>query len=302
MAAVAFNTAADLLDNAHRAGALLDALGQAVPIIRRHRPVESPWLQRTALREPQLEKLKQRDGRVQLGTLGRGNHFVEFQRDEEGRLWLMVHSGSRGMGQAIRDHYLTCATGSSAGLKYLNAHCELGRAYLRDMGWARAYAAVNRHCIIRCIEDMMQNMFGVAAITSTLIRCDHNHVQRERHFGEWLWVHRKGAMGARRRQVGIIPGSMGTHSFHVEGRGCAESMASSSHGAGRNLSRHQAMRRFDITELKRQMDGVWFDERAAARLRDEAPATYNDIDAVMRAQRDLVRPARRLIPVLVYKG
>ncbi len=303
MAAVAFDTGAELLGDAATARRVLDALGETAPIIRNREPVLCAWLERTRLRDPSLDAMKLRDGRVQLGTLGRGNHFIEFQADEsDNRLWLMVHSGSRGMGQAIRDYYIQCAVGSSCGLAYLGAAAPAGRDYLHDAGWARGYAELNRRAMVQRFGQMMQSLFGVGLVWSTYLRCDHNHVRREYHMGQWLWVHRKGAIDATEGRPGITPGSMGTSSYHVIGQGCSESLRSSSHGAGRAMSREQAMRHITSDQLRRQMAGTWFDPVGSDRLRDEAPGAYKDIDIVMRAQKRLTRITRRLRPLLSYKG
>jgi tRNA-splicing ligase RtcB len=136
----------------------------------------------------------------------------------------------------------------------------------------------------------------------TVIATDHNHVKREHHDGRDLWVHRKGAMPAARGEAGVLPGSMGSASFHVEGRGHEAALCSSAHGAGRALSRTAARARVTERELRRQMEGVWYDYRLAATLRDEAPSAYKDIRAVLRAQRELVKVTRVLRPVLNYKG
>jgi tRNA-splicing ligase RtcB len=134
------------------------------------------------------------------------------------------------------------------------------------------------------------------------VECHHNFIRRETHLGEALWVHRKGAVPAALGEAGIIPGSMGAASFHVEGRGCEEALCSSAHGAGRAMSRDAARRAIPVRELERQMRGVWFDRRRAALLRDEAPGAYKDVHAVMRAQRELTKVVRMLRPVLSYKG
>jgi tRNA-splicing ligase RtcB (3'-phosphate/5'-hydroxy nucleic acid ligase) len=135
-----------------------------------------------------------------------------------------------------------------------------------------------------------------------MIAIDHNHVALERHGERELWVHRKGAMSAQRGQLGVLPGSMGSPSFHVEGRGCEEALCSSAHGAGRALSRSAARSKFSDRELRRQMEGVWYDYRLTGKLRDEAPAAYKDIRAVLKAQRELVKVIHTLRPVLNYKG
>ena len=134
------------------------------------------------------------------------------------------------------------------------------------------------------------------------IACDHNHVRREEHFGQSVLVHRKGSMPAETGAAGVVPGSMGTRSYHVEGRGCADALRSSAHGAGRLLSRHAARERFNRAHLRQQMDGVWFDPRMSDALREESPRSYKDIGAVMRAQSELVKITRTLRPVLVFKG
>jgi tRNA-splicing ligase RtcB len=152
------------------------------------------------------------------------------------------------------------------------------------------------------VIELLQRRFNIRPIESATISCDHNHVQRENHFGESLFVHRKGAMRADAGAAGVVPGSMGSASYHVEGRGCEEALRSSAHGAGRLFSRRAARDRFSRADLKRQMQGVWFDPRFADTLREESPKSYKNIDAVMRAQSELVKITRKLRPLLVYKG
>jgi tRNA-splicing ligase RtcB (3'-phosphate/5'-hydroxy nucleic acid ligase) len=149
---------------------------------------------------------------------------------------------------------------------------------------------------------LTRRLLNVRPLEAETILCDHNHVAREAHFGEALWVHRKGAMPAAEGVVGVLPGSMGTSSFHVVGRGNADSLCSSAHGAGRRLSREAAKRTFTARDLCRQMRGVWFDPTAADRLRDESPRAYKDIRTVLRAQHELVRVILTLRPILNYKG
>jgi len=306
MAAVRFDANADLLDSAQTAERVLAGLHERVPM-NRHAAATMPRalpasLVATALSDARLEKLKGRDGRVQFGTLGSGNHFVEFQADQENQLWLMVHSGSRAMGQAITAHHVDRESTLSNGLKYLDADGKAGAAYLNDIGWALRYAEQSRLAMVTAISLLLRRLLGVDADWSSLIHGHHNHVRREAHFGTPLWVHRKGAQSARRDEPGIIPGSMGTASYHVAGRACKESLCSSSHGAGRELSRTQARRTISTRRLRQQMKSVWFDHHRAAGLRDEAPAAYKDIHKVMRAQKELVRITRELRPLLSYKG
>jgi tRNA-splicing ligase RtcB len=149
---------------------------------------------------------------------------------------------------------------------------------------------------------LTEELFGVRRVEDSLITCDHNHLAREEHAGQWLLVHRKGAMPASLGAPGVLPGSMGTLSYHVEGRGNAEALRSSAHGAGRALSRQAARQRFTAGDLRRQMGSVWFDPRLSAQLREEAPKAYKDIRKVLRAQEDLVKVTCTLRPALTYKG
>jgi len=206
------------------------------------------------------------------------------------------------MGQAVRGFHLARATRIGDGMLALDADTPAGQAYLHDAAWASRYADANRRAMADAIVDLMARTFAIRHVENSLIRCDHNHIAREEHFGEELWVHRKGAMPAGANIPGVLPGSMGTLSYHIAGRGCAEAMRSSAHGAGRALSRQKARQKVTERDLCRQMQGVWFDHRIAQSLRDEAPAAYKDIRGVLRAQHDLVRVTRMLQPLLSFKG
>jgi tRNA-splicing ligase RtcB len=151
-------------------------------------------------------------------------------------------------------------------------------------------------------EKVIQDVIGARLLWETSITTDHNHVALEQHGASNFWVHRKGAMVLQAGELGVLPGSMGTLSFHVEGRGCEEALNSSAHGAGRAMSRSEAARKVSRAELQRQMKGVWFDWRLADAIRDEAPSAYKDIRAVLKGQRDLVKARRTLKPLLNYKG
>jgi len=303
MAAVCTTLEADRIRDVETARRILQGLRVLVPAMGHGPRTIVDKLPPALLDEPLstsvLEKQKRRDGRVQFGTLGRGNHFVELQRDEAGRIWVMVHTGSRAMGQLITRYHAAKAVGAFPGL---DAQSDDGRAYLQDVGWARKYADGNRAAILEAVSVVLNQTTGGSLDYDTLITCDHNHVQREVHAGQSLWVHRKGAVSAAQNQAGIIPGSMGAPSFHTRGRGCSAALCSSSHGAGRIMSRLEAQRRISVKALRSQMSGVYFDDNSVSRLRDEAPAAYKDIGEVMRAQRQLVRIVRRLIPVLSYKA
>ena len=171
-----------------------------------------------------------------------------------------------------------------------------------DVDWAIDYAMQNRLAMARAVESLLGSLFEVAVDWSTLIHCHHNHVRQETHFGEQFLIHRKGALSAADQEPGVIPGSMGTRSYHVTGRGFSAALQSSSHGAGRLLPRAVARHQVSRMDLERQMHNVWFDAKRGDRLRDEAPAAYKEVGRVMRAQRELTRIMRQLRPVLVYKG
>jgi len=302
MAALALDGEVSALTGIDR-HAILAALARAAPVIRQSGAESSlALLEGPPLSHPSLRRRARRDASVQLGTLGRGNHFLELQHDEDERLWITVHSGSRAMGPAIRDHHLARAPSAGAALSFLVADSDEGRAYLSDVEWARRFAALGRRLMLERAVARLQDAISIAADWRTFRDCDHNHVQLERHGDEALWIHRKGALAAHADAPGIIPGSMGTSSFLVNGRGHAQALRSSSHGAGRRLSRVEARRRVTPRQLEREMGRVVIDRRRRSRLVDEAPSAYRDIDRVMRAQRALTRIERRLWPLVVHKG
>jgi tRNA-splicing ligase RtcB len=289
------------------AARLLMELRRRVPVLVHPRSAMDRTLpgdlEREPLSAPPLDTRRRRDGRVEFGTVRRGNHFVEFQEDDAGALWVLVHSGSRAMGGAIRDHHLSGASADEAtGLAFLDADGPAGRAYLADHDWALRFAAANRAAILGEAAAAASHVLGASLEPAWTVTCSHNHVRRETHAGAELWVHRKGAAPAADGEAGIVPGSMGTATFHTLGRGCPESLASSSHGAGRAMSRSDARRRIALRTFEREVEGVWFDRRLARRLVEEAPSAYRDVGRVMRAQRELTRIVRRLRPVLSYKG
>jgi tRNA-splicing ligase RtcB len=302
--AIGFDGSANVLADRTSAQRLMDGLRDAIAV--NHRATAAlvappPVLQDRPLSSEALAKLALRDGRVQLGTLGRGNHFLEFQADEEDRLWLMVHSGSRAMGQAIRSAHRPASVPPGQ-LPCIEADSPAGIGYLNDVAWAVVYAAASRRALVHAAGEVVRRLFGLDCRAETFLDCCHNLVRRERHLDRDCWVHRKGAIPAAVGDAGIIPGSMGSASFHVQGRGCEMALASSSHGAGRIMSRGEARARISLRALHKQLTGIWFDASAAPRLRDEAPGAYRDIAAVMRAQHDLTCVVRKLRPVLCYKG
>ena len=303
--AVPFDVSAERLGDPTTAGKVLAALSRAVPARRwnRNATVDPPSdVVDDTLSHSRLDAVWRRQGVLEFATLGSGNHFTELQADGDGRLWLMVHSGSRAMGPAIRDHHLEHAEVMRSGLRALDTNSAQGHAYLHDAAWARRYAAASRRQIAMNIGAVLADTLSATLQWDLAIMSDHNHVESELHGGRTLWVHRKGAMAAANEQWGALPGSMGAASFHVQGRGCIEALRSSAHGAGRLMSRTAARRAVTARELQRQMSGIWYDYRHADQLRDEAPSAYKDIRAVARAQRELVKIVRILRPVLNYKG
>jgi len=308
MAAVRFDVGAEALTAEPRVGrAILARLARAVPSLKALPGTVPASLEGEIaagkLSDGRLARAATREGRWQLGSLGRGNHFLELQADQQGSLWLMLHSGSRGMGQAITAWHLARATAPADGAPpALDCASRAGSDYLADVAWARAWARANRARMRDAAAAVLAEVLGAAPDPPTATDCDHNHVALERHGDADLVVHRKGALPAAEGEAGIVPGSMGTASFHTVGRGHPDALRSSSHGAGRVLPRGEASRRIDARRLVREMHGVIFDARRANRLVDEAPSAYRDIREVMRAQRDLTAVVRELRPVLSYKG
>ncbi len=193
------------------------------------------------------------------------------------------------MGPAIRDHHLRVSEDVGGGFRALDATSDQGASYLDDAAWARRFADASRRAMAVEVGTVIEAVLRVRLCWDTVITTDHNHVTVERHGDRNLWVHRKGAMPAGLGEDGVLPGSMGSLSFHVEGRGHEQALCSCAHGAGRALSRTVARENVTERELRRQMEGVWYDYRPASRLRDEAPAAYKDIRAVLRAQKELVK-------------
>jgi tRNA-splicing ligase RtcB len=293
------------------AGVVLRDLSRLIPALLQAPGEDAPLpgdLEARALSTASLESLRRRTGRREFGTLGRGNHFVELQVDDDGRPWAMVHSGSRAMGPAIQAHHQSAAArasptaGAESAFVSLVAESEAGRRYLADLDWAIDYARASRERMLQALCVVLSHRLGFEPRLETHVDCGHNHVRREAHGGRALWVHRKGAISAAEGERGLIPGSMGDMTCHVTGRGHPDALGSASHGAGRQMSRTEARSRVSTRDLHRQMHGVYFDEALAHALRDEAPGVYRPLSAVMRAQADLVRIERRVRPLLSYKG
>lgn len=248
----------------------------------------------------------------QLGTLGGGNHFIELCLDENKDVWVMLHSGSRGIGNCIGQYFINLAKKERQSrfghvpdrdLSYFAEGSDSFADYVEAVGWAQDYALENRREMMRLVIKSLQSpQAGLQRfqLTKEAINCHHNYVNEEVHFGEQVYVTRKGAISAYAGELGIIPGSMGTKSFIVRGLGADESFCSCSHGAGRQMSRGKAMRAFTIDELKAQTDGV--ECRKDKGVIDEIPGAYKDIDEVMANQSDLVEVVHTLKQVMCIKG
>jgi tRNA-splicing ligase RtcB len=259
---------------------------------------------------PRLERAAVRAHR-HLGTLGTGNHFIEICLDEEQRVWIMLHSGSRGIGNAIGSHFIELAKKDmqrwfinlpDADLAYIPVGSELFQRYWFALSWAQEYAKLNRKIMMHYAAQALGHAVAPKAMVFDLeaVNCHHNYVSRERHFGENVLVTRKGAVSAQKGELGIIPGSMGAKSFIVCGKGHLEAFCSCSHGAGRKMGRNEAKRRFTLEDHAKATEGV--ECRKDADVIDETPAAYKDIDAVMEAQRDLVDVVHTLKQVVCVKG
>ena len=283
---------------------------------------DAPARAATALRNSglheRLEKILAKHKRIQrtqfakqLGTLGGGNHFVELCLDEAGRVWVMLHSGSRGTGNIIGTYFIQEAR-AALEKRVLGYHVPdkdlaffvegepLFDDYTEAVGWAQDYARLNREVMMDRVLMAMRDCLPAFMLEKSAVNCHHNYVEREHHFGADVWVTRKGAVSARKDELGIIPGSMGAKSFIVRGKGNAQAFCSCSHGAGRTMSRAEAKRTFTLDDHIAATAGV--ECRKDAGVLDETPMAYKDIDAVMAAQSDLVEIVHTLKQIVCIKG
>ena len=246
----------------------------------------------------------------QLGTLGSGNHFIEICGDENQDAWIMLHSGSRGIGNLIGRYFIEKAKRRmeqyfinlpDGDLAYFPEATDDFNDYVEAVQFAQDYALENRSVMMVAVIAALRRHVGIEfTITQEAINCHHNYVTQENHFGRNLWVTRKGAIRARAGDLGIIPGSMGQRSYIVRGKGELQSYCSCSHGAGRKMSRNEARRTFTVADLAEQTAGV--ECRKDDAVLDEIPGSYKDIDAVMANQADLVEVVHTLKQVLCVKG
>jgi tRNA-splicing ligase RtcB len=247
--------------------------------------------------------------RLQLGTLGSGNHFIEVTVDEEQRVWLFLHSGSRGVGNKIAQRHIEIARAlckqwwidlPDPDLAYLVEGTDQFWSYMRDLRWAQKFALLNREEMMDRVIGCFEAWIGEPVVEADRINCHHNFTQQEVHFGKKVWVSRKGAIEASVGRPGLIPGSMGTASYVVAGLGDPLSLNSSPHGAGRNFSRSAARRQFTVEDLRTAMVGIEYRDTDA--FIDEIPAAYKDIDQVMADAADLVEVRHTLRQIVNVKG
>ncbi|MCS5707376.1 RtcB family protein [Candidatus Berkiella cookevillensis] len=261
---------------------------------------------------PELYKIFNKDKNrwmLQMGTLGGGNHFIELCIDESQQVWLMLHSGSRGIGNAIGTYFIALAQKDMAkhlhhlphkDLSYFREGTEHFNDYVEAVELAQQYAYANRQEMMQLIIQAIRPHLPPFTLTHEAVNCHHNYVQQEYHFGTMVYLTRKGAISAKEGELGIIPGSMGTQSYIVRGKGNPESFHSCAHGAGRRMSRNAAKQRFTQKDLIHQTQGI--ECRKDKAVIDEIPSAYKDIDSVMKNQTDLVETLHTLKQVLCIKG
>lgn len=325
MAARTSLTAADLPDQLHGLRSAIEAAvphGRTPP--RQSRRDKGAWETPPAAVDAQWKtllpgferitekypRLKNTNNYKHLGTLGTGNHFIEVCLDEVDRVWFMLHSGSRGVGNAIGNLFIELAQADmrqhlanlpDKDLAYLEEGSEHFADYIEAVGWAQDYARRNREVMMGHVVAAARQVIAKPFTADVeAVNCHHNYVQREAHFGAEVLVTRKGAVSAQKGQLGIIPGSMGARSYIVRGLGNEEAFCSCSHGAGRTMSRNEAKRRFTVEDQIRATAHV--ECRKDSEVIDEIPMAYKDIDAVMHAQRELVEVVHTLRQVVCVKG
>jgi tRNA-splicing ligase RtcB len=320
MAAVRTSLVAETLDE-RSLKKVFDQIGRDVPVGRAQHRDEQVQADAAKPFEPGLAALIERHPGLlksfghnshwvkQMGTLGGGNHFIEVCLDEAGSVWVMLHSGSRGIGNAIGTYFIELARREmerwmiqlpDRDLAYLPEGSVHFDDYVAAFSWAQAYARANRDRMMDLVLAALARHLPPFAVTGEVVNCHHNYVEREHHFGSNVWVTRKGAIRARDGDLGIIPGSMGAKSYIVRGRGNPESFCSCAHGAGRRMSRMAAERQFSEADVIAQTQGVVC--RKDKGVIDEIPGAYKDIDQVMANQADLVEVVHTLKQVLCVKG
>ncbi len=266
-----------------------------------------PLFQKICARHPAIGK--QVNSANHLGTLGTGNHFIELCLDEEGKVWFMLHSGSRGVGNRIGSYFIEKARREmerwfvhlpDRDLAYLPEGSEYFQDYVEAVGWAQNFAATNRSLMLDAVLRAVAPLLPAFTTEEAAVNCHHNYISREAHYGEEVWVTRKGAVRAGAGELGIIPGSMGARSYIVRGKGNPQSFCSCSHGAGRSMSRTEARKRYTLEDHIRATEGI--ECRKDENVIDETPMAYKSIEAVMAAQEELVEVVATLRQVVCVKG
>jgi len=309
---IAVNTGLDAEQRTETLKGVMGDIRKSIPVGFSHQKETQEWdgfdkCPNIPILQQQLQKATR-----QLGTLGGGNHFIEFQASDKGELWIMLHSGSRNFGYKIAKHYnelaqslctkyhsVVCPFKGEDGLAFLPHGSDEAIEYITSMNYALDFALENRYHMMRKVMDIIGG-------DGEYINIHHNYATLENHFGKNVWIHRKGATSARKGELGIIPGSMGTSSYIVRGLGNPESFQSCSHGAGRKMGRKHASRTLTVEECNKAMEGIvygrWGTDRKGNVDLGEAPQAYKDIDEVMKAQEDLVEIVTKLKPIAVIKG
>jgi tRNA-splicing ligase RtcB (3'-phosphate/5'-hydroxy nucleic acid ligase) len=305
----------------------LTAVGPLAPLreaIERAVPLSAGRYNNTvvATAEPRVEELMKlaekarfdpahyaRNWDVELGPLGSGNHFIEVTVDELDRVWLFLHSGSRGVGNKIAQRHMKVAqeamsrwwiTLPDSDLAYLVEGTDEFWAYIRELRWAQHFALLNRDEMMDRVVRQVGEFVGEPVEVQETVNCHHNYTEQETHFGRKVWVSRKGAINAEQGRAGLVPGSMGTASYVVNGKGFAPSLNSSPHGAGRAYSRSKARKTFTVEQLREAMAGIEYRDTKA--FLDEIPAAYKDVDVVMADAADLVEIRHTLRQIVNVKG
>ncbi|MDR3221181.1 MAG: RtcB family protein [Candidatus Accumulibacter sp.] len=300
---------------------VFDQISRDVPVGRAQHRDKEVLLQAAMPFEARLDQMTEKHPQLlkafgkfskwmnQMGSLGGGNHFIEVCLDEADRVWVMLHSGSRGIGNALAAYFIELARQDmerwmihlpDRDLAYFPEGSEHFDDYVEAVTWAQDYAMQNRECMIDLVLKALGQHLPEFDVTSEVVNCHHNYVTMEHHFGDDVWVTRKGAIRAREGDLGIIPGSMGAQSYIVKGKGNPDSFTSCAHGAGRKMSRTAAEKTFTEDDLARQTEGVIC--RKDKGVVDEIPGAYKDIDTVMANQSDLVEVLHRLKQVVCVKG
>jgi tRNA-splicing ligase RtcB len=316
MRAVRMNLTAEDVRRIGNLGPLRESIERVIPLSA-GKYNTALYSEETGARIADLEQRQSADSaekiapnwRMQLGSLGSGNHFVECSLDEQDRLWLFLHSGSRGVGNKLAGKHIRIAqelckrwwiTLPDPDLAYLAEGTDEFWAYIRDLRWAQHFALLNREEMMHRVIDCVRDWSGGAVDSLEVVQCHHNYTERERHFGRDVWLTRKGAIDASEGTPGLIPGSMGTRSYVVTGKGNRLSLNSSPHGAGREYSRSAARKRFTRDELDTAMEGIEW--RHTDAFLDEIPAAYKPIDVIMADAADLVETRHTLRQIINVKG